>query len=545
MHAFSEDSVDDNLIVLQRLTRWLNQSTEGEAAHSAPPSCTVSQLVSITPGKLSNYTCPRCRRLKRAPAGLAAYLLAPRRAPRQVSVLQAQVGVGVTKPARAACQRIQLAAREAGRALSPAAVQNACRRVSARLSARTPDLSGAGGAHFMSAGRVGGAPRAGARRGTQVQKLGRLQRAACAGPIGMPADRAARGQATMRLASAPRAPCGGLPREAGAGCGPGHGCSAQAGNAAARVLARRQAPALPAGTATLPVGGVRKRRAAASELEKAGAGAPSRPRSQVVGSHAHAPRVVLRVRCSKRQRTDQAAHPDTPQSGGRAGSVLSPPQVCLARTQGRGASDAAADCPAMSSAEGGETDACVLGPRTPAVREPAAAVGSSEPVRSRPDPTCEVRPPDDAGNGCSSATATRMETSSGEHVAPQQAPRSEPASHRCTIVEAALGMHERACCSAPGAPAGAPRDMANSDSGLRCGADAPKQAARFEPMPPACPGKAERIADGLVEALSAGTKTGAAAAATGCSHGVLRLVPATARTFTLSNDTLSCCLTWW
>ena len=152
-----------------------------------------------------------------------------------------------------------------------------------------------------------------------------------------------------------------------------------------RVLVRRQAPALPAGAATLPAGGVRKRRAAASEPEKAGAGAPSGPRNQVAGSYAHAPRVVLRVRCSKRQRTDQAAHPDTPQPGGRAGSVLLPPQVCLA--QGRRASDAAADCPVVSAAKGMEPDAAVLGPGTPAVREPAAAVGGSEPVRSRPDPT--------------------------------------------------------------------------------------------------------------------------------------------------------------
>lgn len=548
MHGFwmiVSTTTSMNRIVLHRLTKWLNQSTGCEAAHSAPPSCTVTPLRSLAPGKLSNNVCPHCRRMKRAPAGLAGYLLAPRRALRQASVLQAQVGVGVTKPARAACRRVPLAAREAGRALSPAAVQSACRRASARLCAciRTPGKSGMGGAQATSAGRVGGAPGAGARRGTQVQKLGRLQRAACVGPSGMPAGRAARGQAAMRPASAPRASGGGPPREAGAGCGPGHGCSAQAGNAAVRVLARRQAPALPAGAVTLPVGGVRKRRAAASEPEKAGAGSPSRPRKQMVGSHAHAPRVVLRMRSSKRQRTDQAAHPDTPQHGGRAGSVLSPPRVCLARTQGRGASHAAADCPAMSAAKGRETDASVLGPGTPAVREPAAAVGSSEPVRSCPGHICEVQPPDNAGDGRSSATATRTETSSGEHVAPREAPRSDAASYRCAVAEAALGMRERACCSTPGAPAGAPRDMANG--GLRCRADAPKQAAPGQPVSPACPGKAELVANGLVEALSAGTEMGAAAAATGCSLGVLRQVPATAQCLSLSNDTLSCCLTWW
>ena len=484
-----------------------------------PLPARLSQLVSFTPGKLSDNTCPRCRRLKRAPAGLAGYLLAPRRAPRQASVLQAQVGVGVTKPARAARRRVHLAAREAGRAPSPAAVQSTCRRLSARLSARTPGRSGTGRAEATSAGRVGRAPGAGARRGTRAQKPGRLQRAAAGSPSGMPADGAASGQATMRLASAPPAPCGRPPREAGAGCGPGHGCSAQAGNAAVRVLARRQAPALPAGAAALPVRGGRKRKAAASEPEKAGAGAPSGPRNQMAGSHAHAPRVVLRVRCSKRQRTDQAAHPDTPQPGGRAVSVLSPPRVCLARTQGQRASDEAADCPAMSAAEGVEPDASVLGPGTPAVREPAAAVGSSKPAGSHPDHSCEVQPPYDAGDGRSSATATRTETSSGEHVAPRQAPRLPPASHLCGSEEAAPGTRERACCSAPSAPAGAPQDMAIGV--LHCGADAPMQSARIELMPPACRGKAERIADGLVEARSAGTEMGAAATATGCSLGVL------------------------
>ena len=388
-----------------------------------------------------------------------------------------------------------------------------------RLGARTqtPGKAGTGGAGPTSAGRVGGAADDGARRGTQTQRPGRLQRAACVGTNGVPPGHAVRGQAAMRPAAAPRARCGRLPREAVAGCGPGHGSSGPAGRAAVRVLMRSQAPAPPAG-ATLPVGGARKRRAARAPVE-VGAVAPSGTRDQLASARAEAPRLLLRVRCSKRLRTGHAAQPDTPQPGGRAVSVLSPPQVCLAPTQGHRASFAAADCPATSAAKGGETGAPASSPGTPAVREPAAAVESLQPAHIHPDRICELQTPDHASDSPSSAMANRVETPREWTGRSPQAPSAGLKSKLCACVEAALGMHERACCSAPGALAGAPLDMATG--ALQCSAAAPKQAARTEPVVPAAPAKAVCAASGLAEAVGGGTETGGAATAAGCSLGAL------------------------
>ena len=442
------------------------------------------------------------RRLRRAPASLDSYLLAPAppaRAHEHAPSFAARRGQGVQKPARTGRQRTHTPGRAAPCAPPRAACQAECGSVLTRAQAAARQPSAAanlpgrqkGDKRVPAGTRAHGAAEvrvkresasADARRRAPAEALGRKDGARRRKLAGLQLS-------VGRRASKPRPP--GRPLAAGA---------ARRRRAAASA-AFTDMRAGSAGPATPPA--IKRKRRAACPPD-----APKRPAADTEALPCHAKegapggslRVLLRLPSGKRARIDSNPPLHAPREADHA--MLSaasgqPPAACCALEQAAGARSPLAPCarglrsPAVARAEGaGQPDAPY--PDTPMGREAGAAAARQARRAGAPS---ELQPRGVLAPDCKSAAAAAGGEGGGPAGAAAERATGEPASaagpEQAAVRVSSAARTAQAPEAAPGgqADAAAGGVVQQQVSGMRCVLEE-ASATRCGDAPladPACP----------------------------------------------------------